>query len=129
MPLTYNEVLERIITDGIAAARKSYADRPDKLQGSIEGFESCRGKQPADLIALYYNANEEATKQRGIDNGENYWRYRCRALEIAFVCNVLSVPHWKQRRPGLLPGMPTVLGFMKYADIAGFEGHGVEEEN
>lgn len=55
--MTYLETLERIINDGIEAAKEDYGrkDSPEnkaRLKGSIEGFEACRGKTPEQLARL-----------------------------------------------------------------------------
>ena len=114
---TYAQLLDRIITDGIAAARADYADKPDKLQGAVEGFEACRDKTPGEIVALYTSASRSAREHFGTDA---YWRYRCATLEIEFVLNVLSVG---LEQP-LLAHLPTYRGAMKYANIVGVRGEG-----
>jgi hypothetical protein len=52
--MNYHEFLERVVDEGIAAA-KAYYTRPEqkqKLDGSIAGFEACRGKTPPELKEL-----------------------------------------------------------------------------
>ena len=116
---TYAQLLDRVIADGIAAARTDYADNPDKLQGAVEGFEACRGKTPDEIVVLYTAAEQQAREHFGEDD---YWRYRCAALEIEFVLNVLSVG---LERP-LLAHLPTYRGAMKYAAIVGVRGERAE---
>jgi hypothetical protein len=52
---TYEQLLDRIISDGIAEVRTAYADPKDhhKRDGAIEGFEACRGKSPIELVDLW----------------------------------------------------------------------------
>ena len=79
------DFLDRVIEDGIAAARADYC-RPEqkaKLEGSIEGFEACRGKDPEALAQLAARAAKDTELARmhlhedEISAGE-YWKKRCR---------------------------------------------------
>lgn len=56
--MTVNELLERVITDGIAAAVADYdrADEEDKRDGSVRGFNDCRDKSPGELVVLWGEA-------------------------------------------------------------------------
>src|SRR6266850_6254100 len=60
--MTLNDTLNHIIDDGIEAARLDYPKPGDilKREGSIAGFEACRGKSPAEIAALLAEANERA---------------------------------------------------------------------
>lgn len=118
---TYNQLLDRVISDGIAAARRDYANKPDHLIGAVEGFEECRGKTPTDLIALYTRAEARAHEARRT-HVDDYWRWRCRTLEIEWVCNVVSVGIVNNGGQPLLTWLPTSRGAMKYAEIVGVRG-------
>jgi len=119
---TCRQLIERLITDGIAEVREAYADPTDhhKRDGAIEGFEACRGKTPAELVTLWQEAQREGDDQlmrseRTDSDLKSYWRLRYKALQIEFVLNVLSVG---LRHP-LLAHLPTARGAMKYAEIVG----------
>lgn len=89
--MDYDGFLNRIIEDGIAAAKADY-DKPeekDKLEGSIEGFNACRGKDPAGLIKLLAEA-QRRTVEAHREQAANYWRIRCFEAEVEWVCNVIS---------------------------------------
>jgi hypothetical protein len=115
--MTYAQLLDRIISDGIAAARADYADKPDHLRGAVEGFEACRDKTVSEIVALYASAARQAHEHHDKDD---YWYYRCIAFEIEWVLNVLSVG---LSRP-LLGHLPTARGAMKYAEIFCAREHG-----
>lgn len=117
---SYAVLLDRIITDGIAAARRDYC-RPDqehKLAGSVAGFEACRGKSPTELAQLLHEA-DVTTDQKRHEGAEvqAYWTARCFALEVGWVCNVISavlVVHGSQPIVA-----PTCHGLAKAAEILG----------
>lgn len=119
--MTLNDALNQIIDDGIEAARLDYS-RPQqklKLEGSIAGFEDCRGKSPDEIAALADEAERTAFEVLRRDNCEveNYWYWRCRALEIEWVVNVLSNILVAQ---GIAPvGRRTARGALKAAEIIG----------
>lgn len=114
------EFMERIINDGIAAVKVDYSELKDKekLDGSISGFEKCRGKNPTELLLLLRNA-QKATHDMGLKQGKSYWFVRCEELEIEWVCNCMSVVLLYE---GLAPLVnPTARGAMKAAYILGAE--------
>ena len=127
--MPYAQLLDRIITDGIVEVREAYADPKDhhKRDGAIQGFEACRGKSPADLVALW-SAAEKIAAQIARERRENspmdgdvaaYWRQRYKAMQIEFVCNVISVGLVNNGQPPLLGHLPTARGAMKYAAVVG----------
>ena len=115
------DALNHIIDDGIEAARADYAKPADKLKldGSIRGFEDCRGKQPEQITVLIVSANEIVTDKRR-ERAADYWYWRCRALEIEWVANVLSNILMANRHPPI--SMMTARGAMKAASIIGVAG-------
>jgi len=123
MSMTYAQLLERLITDGIAEVRKAYADPEDhhKRDGAIEGFEACRGKIPSELVELWQAAERECQLMRGTERVntpealKGYWKQRYKALQVEWVLNVLSVG---LKQP-LLAHLPTARGVMKYAEVVG----------
>lgn len=114
----YSDFLEQAINEGVAAAQKDYAD-PDskqKLDGSIAGFEACRGKSPMELGELL-GAAKTATEDAFLNEREDYWWYRCYELEVEWTCNVVSAALHNQGIPVIIP--PTCRGAMKAASIVG----------
>ena len=114
------DALNQIIDDGIEAARLSYSKPRDKqkLEGSIRGFEDCRDKAPDEIATLLLEANATAQGLRaGMGVPDDYWYWRCRALEIEWTANVLSAI---LDANGLDPIVPfTGQGVMKAAEIIG----------
>jgi hypothetical protein len=116
-----NDALNHIIDDGIEAARRDYARPRDrlKLEGSLKGFEDCRDKTPTEIAALLEEAGERASQSlRDRDPPEQYFYWRCRALEIEWVANVLSNIMVAQGWPPIT-NMMTGRGLIKAAEIIG----------
>ena len=124
--MTYAQLISRIIDDGIAEVRETYADPEEhhKRDGAIEGFEACRGKMPVELVVLWQAAEDEAAqirRQPQID-GKTYWKARYKALQLEWTCNVVSVGLVNSGMQPLLAHLPTARGAMKYAAIVGVRG-------
>jgi hypothetical protein len=117
--MEYEKFLTKVIDDGIEAAKKSYATRPDKLRGAVAGFESCRGKSPEELRAALESARK-ATMVARVCKADNYWEVRCFEAEIEWVCNVVSAAMASQNAPTIVS--PTARGLMKAADVLGVRG-------
>lgn len=118
--MTYKDLLDRIISDGIAEVRAAYAAPEDhhKRDGAIEGFEACRGKSPTDLVAMWSEA-EKYEEQLVRGDAKDYWRQRYKSLQLEFVLNVVSVGLVNDGRPPLLAHLPTARGATRYAAIVG----------
>lgn len=121
---TYDVFLDRVIRDGIAAAREDYAApaQSHKLNGSIAGFEACRGKAPEDLVAAYHAASAETRRLlllRPDGAVEDYWRARCFELEVEWACNCVSAALASEGLAPLLSWLPTARGVMKAVEILG----------
>jgi hypothetical protein len=87
-----------------------------KREGAIAGFEECRGKESAKIAALLAEVNARAY-QAMVEEDPQYWYWRCRALEIQWVVNVLSNILVAN---GMLPiGDMTIRGRLKAAEIFG----------
>lgn len=111
---TYSEFLESVVNSGIEGAKADYCKPEDKdrLDGSIEGFEACRGKSPAELLSLLEVARK-ATMDAFHGQVSNYWRIRSREAEVEWVCNVVSAA---LVNVGAIPIIqPTVRGVMQAA--------------
>ncbi len=119
--MTYEQLLDRIISDGIAAAQADYADRPHRLRGAVEGFEACRGRTPEQLVELWREAESRVMALRGdtATSVDDYWYNRCFQAEVEWCMNVISVG---LPRP-LLTHLPTCRAAVKYAEIVGVRGH------
>jgi hypothetical protein len=87
--MTFNEMLNNVINDGLAGAKRDYANSPDKLKGAVEGFEACRSKDIKELQALLILASSK-TKEAKIIEADNYWEIRCFEAEVEWVCNSMS---------------------------------------
>ena len=117
---TYDEFLTRVIDDGIAAANADYAQpfQAPMRAGAISGFEACRSCTPAELVDLLTAKNRECIPARD-EPIEDYWRIRCAALEIEWVCNVVSAFLVNEGQPPLTGYLPTARGMLKAAEIIG----------
>src|SRR6185369_12703287 len=111
--MQYLAFLEVLINDGIIAVKKDYANRRDKLEGAIAGFEVCRNKQPKDLKEIY----NEITEYVNLEDKENYWWFRCYQAEVEWVCDVLSAFLISQSQPVLFSKFPTNVGIKKAREI------------
>jgi len=119
---TYATLLERVVDDGIAAARADYTREHQKpmLEGSVAGFEACREKSPPELAALLLDARTETgARRRAEQDPENYWWARCFDLEVEWVCNVMSAALMNSGQPVIVP--PTMRGVKKAAEILGVD--------
>jgi hypothetical protein len=96
---THEYFLQTLVDDGIAAVTRNYADCPHKLEGSIAGFEACRGKSPGqprelltDCEAMDERLMKTALKDADLarDRLHDFWRLRCLIQEVRYLCNVVS---------------------------------------
>ena len=122
--MDYNGMINAICDDGIAAAKADYRRREPpnwriKLEGSVEGFEEARMTvSPDDLKALLTSANKDTEDARNREDAR-YWYWRCRALEIEWVANVVSAALYSMGLPTVI--IPTYRGLMKAVDILGIK--------
>lgn len=118
--MDYATFLTHVIEDGLRAAKADYAkpEQAHKLEGSIEGFESCRGKTPGQLkewMDLLHKDTENARNNQA--DMTEYWKIRCREAEVEWVCNVVSAMLQNQRLSTIVT--PTARGVLKAAEILG----------
>jgi hypothetical protein len=122
--MSYLEFLTSVIDEGIAAARADYTKPEDKarLDGSIEGFEACRGKHPIDLQRLLWDARQKTqtafheVNEKTISDDE-YWRINGFEAEIGWTCNVISAMLMNEKMAPIDPFMPTARAVIKCAEI------------
>jgi hypothetical protein len=116
--MNYEQYLAQIIDEGVAAAKTDYTEErnKDKLKGSVEGFEACRGKSPAELKALL-GETRERVKQAYLDEAENYFEIRCYEAEVEWVCNCVNAILMNEGQPIIVS--PTARGMMKAAEVVG----------
>lgn len=116
--MNYVDALNAIIDDGIEAAKVDYNQPRNKmkLDGSILGFEECRDKSTLQLIELLSLAQKHSSAAMR-NQAHDYWYWRCRTLEIEWVCNVVSCILQNENLPAIVP--PTYRGMMKAAEIVG----------
>lgn len=120
--MDYNDFLNKVIDDGIAGAQEDYKDDKDRLNGSLKGFDECRGKDPVALAELMMESNK-TTVEKHRDEATDYWYWRCREAEIEWVCNVVS--SLMVATGGAFPAIvtPTARGYLKMAEVVRkFEG-------
>src|SRR4051812_9301472 len=104
MAMSYEVVLEQLINEGIEGVKEHYPkpEQTDKRDGSIAGFEACRGKNPAQLKVLLREAHDHTMAARAQKHKE-YWYYRYYELQIEFVCNAVSACLINQNLPPIIP--------------------------
>lgn len=118
--MDYLAFLDKVIDDGIKAAKADYVKPSDKprLEGSIVGFEMCRGKNPDDLVKLMLEVHREMSNwwiKGEKDDIDKYWYINSKQAEIEWVANVVSAALVNQ---GLAPiVIPTARGLMKAAEV------------
>jgi hypothetical protein len=117
--MDYNEFLNRVINEGIEAAKADYKEERQKphLEGLIAGFEACRNKNPLELIEVFKEANEYV--KLNYDVPTKYWWFRCYQLEVEWVCNVVSAVLVNEGKPPIFSWLPTCNGMLKAAKIIG----------
>ena len=122
--MEFNAFLARVIDDGIEAARRDYKrpEQKSKLEGSIEGFEACRDKSPAELADLLQKAHVRAqtayfrVNEKEISD-EEYWKVRCFEAEVEWTCNCVSAILMNEGKPVIVN--PTARGVLKAAEVVG----------
>jgi hypothetical protein len=113
--------IERIINDGIEAAKADYnkPEDKDRLIGALEGFELCRGKNFDELGVILKKAMKD-TSDAHAKRAPDYWKIRCREAEIEWVCNTVSAIMLVNGSSVII--QPTCRGMMKANEIVGTEG-------
>lgn len=114
--MNLDDALTKIINFGVEAVRRDYANDERKRDGAILGFTECRGLSLAGISALHREADQKSNEARR-DQAADYWYWRCRALEIEWVANVLSAILMNEGRPVIV--QPTGRGFLMAARIVG----------
>jgi hypothetical protein len=114
----YLVFLDKVISDGIAAARADYAQDEDKREGSVAGFEACRNKSPAEILAILEQAGA-ATRRAHLAQDPHYWKVRCFEAEVEWVANVVSAVLVNEGKKPLAAHLPTARAVMKAARIVG----------
>ncbi len=117
----HNQFLTQIIDRGIAAARMSYAKPRNarKLAGSVSGFEACRNKS-IDELKHTLECARIATRDALAQQHDDYWWFRCYALEVEWVCNCVSAVLYTSGQPTII--RPTARGVQMAAEVLGVKG-------
>lgn len=125
MAMKYTDFIERVINDGIEAAKADYsgddAMSVARREGSIEGFEKCRGLDLSELAKLHVDASVacmEMHMQGDVDELV-FWRARSVEAEIEWVMNCVSAAIVNSGGVALAGHLPTVRGWKKAAEILG----------
>lgn len=115
--ISYEQFLNRIIEDGIKAAKADYTTigNKDKLDGSLLGFEQCRGKNLEELADLLASSHAVERAVSSITGSSPF--LRCQVLEIEWVCNCVSAMLMNQKLPTIIE--PTCRGVIKAAEVLG----------
>ena len=117
----YEDLLTQVIDRGIKAASESYKDSPNKLKGSVDGFNACRGLAPQALVALLQQARTRANHSMNFEEPiDLYWELRCYEAEVEWVCNCVSVALMNEGLPTIVP--PTARATILVAEIVGVGG-------
>jgi len=118
------DAINKIIDEGIEGACRDYSEprNKSKREGSVKGFEDCRGKSPAEIEALLLAASEASQRafidvNEGRMTSDEYWYWRCRTIEIEWVTNVLS--HIMVAQGWAPIGIMTAKGGLQAARIIG----------
>lgn len=117
--ISYEAFLNRIVDDGIEAAKQDYAPGR-KLDGSVAGFLACRGKTPEQLVEFLGEARKKADFARELqEDPEEYWYFRCFEAEVEWVVNCVSAVLVNEGRQPLTSYHPTARAVMKVAEVIG----------
>jgi hypothetical protein len=121
--------ISKVVDQGIEAAQADYTkpEQAQELKGSLDGFEQCRGKNPNQLRDLLLEANTRAND--AFREEKDYWFFRCRALEIEWVCNCVSAVLVNEGMPPLAGMLPTCRGVMKVHEILASEFLQIHDSN
>lgn len=120
--MEYLEFIEKVIERGIAGAIRDYTkpEQKDQLEGSIAGFNACRGKQPGELQEVYNEAAEYSSPLNFIKEDANTLKwFQCYRMEVEWVLNCVSAVMANQGLPPLLSWLPTARAVMNVAEIVG----------
>ncbi len=90
MSSLFSRYLNQVIDEGIAGAKKSYPnpEQKSKLDGSIAGFEACRGKTLEEIQEIATEI-DEYQQQAFREHHDEYWYFRCYQAEVQFVLSRL----------------------------------------
>lgn len=127
--MEFDKFLTAIIDKGINACKRDYK-RPDQkaiLKGSVAGFEACRGKNALELAQLLEEANKKSQDHfignpRTKKDIDKHWELRGFALEVGWVCNVVSASLYNQGLSTIIP--PTARGMITASEILGVSQNG-----
>lgn len=88
---SFEEVLNTTIEIGIIACKEDYSSLEDKerREGSVKGFEDCRGLGYNELIELL-KLSSEYSHEAFIKRLDNQSYFQCYYAEIEWVLNVMS---------------------------------------
>jgi hypothetical protein len=114
--MNLEDALEQIIEMGLRSVVKDFKEGSDKLEGSIDGFNACRGLTAMglrELLAAEHDATKEAKESDG------YWKQRYREIQVEWVCNVASAILHNEGFPVIIP--PTARGMIAAAKVIGIQ--------
>lgn len=123
--MDFNNFIKQVVDIGIDSAKKDYKREDQKalLRGSIAGFKACLGKSPLELSELLDKAMRESSDwtlqsdHKSKKHIDKHWYLRGYALEVEWVCNVVSCALLNQGLPTIVP--PTARGMIMASKILG----------
>lgn len=106
----YENFLAEVINRGIVGLCEHYPPEGDgkyshhknNREGGCAGFEACRGKQPAELLAIFSDARDKTQAAYWNENKDRYWWYRYFEIEVEWVCNVVSAALHNEGKPTII---------------------------
>lgn len=84
--MQYEIFLENCIIHGIMKSQQQYTDI--KLQGFVDGFNSCKSKNPYQLRESLKASR--ITTRKAFKYRNNYWYYRSYELAIEWICRQIG---------------------------------------
>ncbi|MCG3177338.1 MAG: hypothetical protein MOGMAGMI_02310 [Candidatus Omnitrophica bacterium] len=93
--MTYLQLLNIIVDDGIKAARRDYKGKAPRLKGAVDGFQACREKSIVELWNTVLEARtcvhkaEEAYTD-GSGSPADVWYWRCYAGEVEWTFDCMN---------------------------------------
>lgn len=110
--MKYEEFLQRVIDQGVAAASQSYENDGLKRRGALAGFRACEGKSVPELAKLLADATTSSRHREDLAI-DDYWEAVTYEHEVEWVCNCVSAA------TGVRIGHPTARGAIRAAAILG----------
>lgn len=120
--MTFEQLRDRVIEDGIAEVKVAYEPTDPRRVGAIEGFELCRSLDSREAFESVLQARERRDARKALrearptkEQSDAFWRQRYATLQVAWVLKCLLAGGWA--RPGELVSSRAL---RKVAQIGGY---------